>query len=269
MRRWRTALAAAAISLLATVSSEAAADSSTRPAALRDVGVDAKLDAALPLDLAFRDETGRAVRLGDFFGGAPVLLTFAYSRCPMLCPLVLDGLVRSLRPLSWDAGKQFRMLTVSVDPHETPEQAAEKKRKLVADYGRAGAAEGWHFLVGDAEAVRRLTDAVGFRYAYDLEHDQFAHAAVLMVVTPKGRISRYLYGIDYIPRDVRLALIEASENKIGTLADQLLLFCYHYDPATGKYGMAAMTSLRVAGLLTVLGLAAFVITQLRHESSRA
>lgn len=269
MRHWGTAVAAAAIALLASVSSGAGAGSSTRPAALRDVGVDAKLDAALPLDLALRDETGRPVRLGDFFGDTPVLLTFAYSRCPMLCPLVLEGLVRSLRPLSWDVGKQFRMLTVSIDPHETPEQAAEKKRKLVADYGRAGAAEGWHFLVGDPEAVRRLTDAVGFRYGYDAEHDQFAHVAVLMVLTPRGKLSRYLYGIDYTPRDVRLALVEASENKIGTLADQLLLFCYHYDPTTGKYGMAAMTSLRVAGLLTVVGLAAFVVTQLRHESSRA
>ncbi|MBI2963308.1 MAG: SCO family protein [Deltaproteobacteria bacterium] len=240
-----------------------AADS--RPAALRDVDVVPRLDQPLPLDLELRDETGKTVRLAEFFGGPPVLLTLAYARCPMLCPMVLEGLVRSLRPLSWNVGEQFRMITVSIDPRETPEQAAARKAKLVADYGRPGAARGWHFLVGDEGAVRRLTEAVGFRYGYDAANDQYAHAAVLMALTPQGKLSRYLYGIDFTPRDVRLALVEASEGKIGTLTDRILLFCYHYDPATGKYGAAAMTGVRLAGVLTVLGIGAFVVTQIRRE----
>jgi len=264
MRRGLIALAAAC----ALLAPRLAAADSARPAALRGVGVDAKLDQPVPLDIRLRDETGRAVRLGDFFGRKPVLLSFAYYHCSMLCPMVLEGMVRSLRPLSWDVGKEFEMLTVSIDPRETPEMAAAKKRQMVADYGREGADAGWHFLVGDEEAVRRLTDAVGFRYTYDAEHDQFAHAAALTVLTPQGKISRYLYGIDYAPRDVRLALVEASQEKIGTLTDQILLFCYHYDPATGKYGMAAMTSLRVAGLITVIGLATLVVGQLRRENPK-
>jgi protein SCO1 len=264
VRRGLTAFAAACVLLAATL---AAADQA-RPKALRDVGVEQKLDQPVPLDIPLRDEAGRTVRLGDFFGRKPVLLSLAYYHCPMLCPMILDGLVRSLRPLSWNVGEEFEVVTVSIDPRETPEQAAAKKQKLVADYGRKGAAEGWHFLVGDQDSVRRLTGAVGFRTTYDAEHDQFAHAAVLTVLTPQGKISRYLYGIDYAPRDVRLALVEASQDKIGTLADQILLFCYHYDPATGKYGMAALTSLRVAGLLTIVGLATFVVGQLRRENSK-
>lgn len=256
---------AAAGALAAMMFAAAAFAADTRPEALRGVDVVQKLDQPVPLDLELRDEAGKAVRLGEFFGDKPVLLTLAYARCPMLCPMVLDGLVRSLRPLSWDVGKEFQMVTVSIDPRETPEQAAAKKAKLVADYGRSGAADGWHFLVGDEAAVRRLTEAVGFRYTYDAANDQYAHAAVLMALTPKGKLSRYLYGIDFLPRDVRLALVEASEGKIGTLADQILLFCYHYDPATGKYGAAAMTSVRVAGVLTLLVLGAFIVTHIRQE----
>jgi protein SCO1 len=177
--------------------------------------------------------------------------------------------VRSLRPLAWNVGDEFQIVTVSIDARETSAQAAEKKRTLVSDYGRAGAAQGWHFLVGDDETVRRLADAVGFRYRYEAANDQFAHATGLFVLTPQGRISRVLYGIDYAPRDLRLALVEASEQKIGTLADQLLLFCYHYDPATGKYGPAAMAAVRIGGALTLVGLVTFVALQLRHERSRA
>ena len=239
------------------------------PPALAGVGIDQKLDLALPLDLAFRDESGKAVRLGDFFGDRPVVLTLAYYHCPMLCPMVLEGLVRGLRPLSWDLGRQFEMVTVSIDPKETPEQAAAMKRKLVAEYGRTGAADGWHFLVGDAQSVARLADAAGFRYTRDEANDQYAHAAGLVIATPQGKISRYLYGIDQRPRDLRLALVEASDGKIGTLADQLLLFCFHYDPATGRYGAAAMTSLRVAAALTLVGLIGFVATQLRRESAQS
>jgi protein SCO1/2 len=248
----------------------AAAAASVLPKALQGVGIDQKLDQRLPLDLAFRDETGKAVRLGDYFGDRPVLLTLAYYHCPMLCPMVLDGLVRSLRPLSLDLGRDFRAVTVSIDPKETPEQAAAKRAKLVAQYdrpstGSGAAADDWHFLVGDRDAVERLADAVGFHYTVDAANDQFAHTAALMVLTPDGRLSRYLYGIDYTPRDVRLALVEASEGKIGTLADQLLLFCFHYDPTTGRYGAAAMTSLRVAGVLTLALLVGFIATQLRRE----
>jgi protein SCO1/2 len=245
------------------------ADPTTPPAALRDVGIEQKLDQTVPLDLTFRDEADNAVRLGDFFGGKPVLLSLAYYHCPMLCPLALEGLVRGLRPLAWNVGNEFQIVTVSIDARETSAHAAEKKRSLVSDYGRPGAAIGWHVLVGDADTVRRLADAVGFHYRYDAATDQFAHAAGLFVLTPQGRISRVLYGIDYAPRDLRLALVEASQRKIGTLADQLLLFCYHYDPATGKYGPAAMAAVRIGAALTLAGLVAFVVFQLRHEGSRA
>ena len=251
--------------LLAPLTQAAAVDSSTLPPALRDIVVDQKLDRPLPLDLTFRDESGKTVRLGDYFGDRPVLLTLAYYHCPMLCPMVLDGQVRSLRPLAWDLGEEFRAVTVSIDPRETPEQAAAMKKKLVTQYGRDGAADGWSFLVGDDQAIRSLAEAIGFRYRYDEANDQYAHAAALMVVTPEGRLSRYLYGIDFRPRDVRLALVEASDGKIGTLTDQLLLFCFHYDPATGQYGAAAMTSLRVAGVLTLAGILGFVTTQIRRE----
>ena len=245
------------------------ADTTTPPPALRDVGIEQKLDRAVPLDLTFRDESDNAVRLGDFFGQKPVLLSLAYYRCPMLCPLALDGLVRGLRPLTWNVGNEFQIVTVSIDARETSAHAAEKKRTLVSDYGRPGAAEGWHVLVGDTDAVHQLADAIGFHYRYDAASDQFAHAAGLFVLTPEGRISRVLYGIDYAPRDLRLALVEASQGKIGTLADQLLLFCYHYDPATGKYGPAAMAAVRIGAALTLAGLVAFVAFQLRHEGSRA
>jgi protein SCO1/2 len=245
------------------------ADTTTPPPALRDVGIEQKLDRAVPLDLTFRDESDNAVRLGDFFGQKPVLLSLAYYHCPMLCPLALDGLVRGLRPLTWNVGNEFQIVTVSIDARETSAHAAAKKRTLVSDYRRPGAAEGWHVLVGDTDAVHQLADAIGFHYRYDAASDQFAHAAGLFVLTPEGRISRVLYGIDYAPRDLRLALVEASQGKIGTLADQLLLFCYHYDPATGKYGPAAMAAVRIGAALTLAGLVAFVAFQLRHEGSRA
>jgi protein SCO1 len=242
--------------------------SNQRPTALLGVGIDQHLGDSLPLDLVFHDESGKTVRLGDYFASQPVLLSLNYFHCPMLCPMVFDGLVRSLRPLSWNVGEEFRILSVSIDPRETPAIAAEKKRKVLDDYSRPGAAESWHFLTGDASSIARLTEVIGFHYTYDREGDQYAHAAALMVLTPQGQISRYLYGIDYAPRDVRLALVEASGSKIGTLADQLLLFCFHYDPATGKYGAASMLAIRIGGIMTVLGIAGFVITQWRREGSQ-
>jgi len=265
MRMTRIALALGAL-LLSSVA--AIASPTDRPVALREVGFDQKLDQPLPLDLELRDESGNAVRLGQYFGDKPVLLSFAYYSCPMLCPMTLDGVVRSLRPLSWTIGSEFRIVTVSFDARDTPVSAAEKKQKLVAGYGRPGAEAGWSFLTGDEAAIRRLTEAVGFRFRYDAATGQFAHASGIVVVTPEGKISRYLYGIDFAPRDVRLSLVEASENKIGSLTDQLLLFCFHYDPATGKYGPAAMMAVRIGGLLTLAGLVAFVVIQVRHEDPR-
>ncbi|MET0154361.1 MAG: SCO family protein [Candidatus Binatia bacterium] len=252
----------------ALLAATASASNTAPPPGLRDVGIEQRLDQVVPLDLRFRDESDNPVRLGDFFGQKPVLLAFVYYHCPMLCPMALEGLVRSLRPLSWNVGEEFQIVTVSIDERESPAQAAEKKRKIVALYGRDRAASGWHFLVGEGDAGRRLAEAVGFRFRYDGADDQFAHATGLFVLTPLGRISRVLFGIDYAPRDVRLALVEASQQKIGTLADQLLLFCYHYDPATGKYGPAAMAGVRIGAVLTLAALAAFVVIQLRHESAQ-
>ena len=264
----RASLSRALLLSALALASVASADSTVPPPGLRDVGIEQRLDQALPLDLVLRDESDNPVKLGDFFGQKPVLLSFVYYHCPMLCPMALEGLVRSLRPLSWNVGEEFDIVTVSIDEHETAAQAADKKRKIVASYGRDRAAAGWHFLVGEGDAGRRLAEAVGFRFRYDDATNQFAHATGLFVITPLGRISRVLFGIDYAPRDVRLSLVEASQQKIGTLADQLLLFCYHYDPATGKYGPAAMAGVRIGAVLTLVSLAAFIVAELRHESAR-
>jgi protein SCO1/2 len=239
--------------------------SSVRPDALKGVGIDQKLDNRLPLDLHFRDETGRDVRLGEFFGARPVIITPVYYGCPMLCTQILNGLISGLKPVSFNAGDQFDVVAVSFDPSETPDLALKKKDSYVKRYSRAGSASGFHFLTGDEAAIKALTDALGFRYTYDPNTKQFAHASGLMVATPEGRISRYLYGVDYAPRNLRLALVEASERKIGTPVDELLLFCYHYDPATGKYGAAAMNFLRLAAAATVIGIGAFLTILLRQE----
>jgi protein SCO1/2 len=239
--------------------------SSVRPAALRDVGIDQKLNDRLPLDLHFRDETGRDVGLGDYFGAKPVIITPVYYGCPMLCTQILNGLVSGLKPVSFNAGEQFEVVAVSFDPSETAELALKKKDSYMKRYGRAKAETGFHFLTGDETAIKTLTGALGFRYTYDPKTKQFAHASGLMVATPEGRISRYLYGVDYAPRDLRLALVEAAARKIGTPVDGLLLFCYHYDPATGKYGAVAMNFLRLASAATVLGIGVFLAILLRRD----
>jgi protein SCO1/2 len=239
-----------------------------RPSLLHDVGFDQRLHEQVPLDLVFRDEAGRAVQLSDYFGTKPVILTLAYYECPMLCPLVLSALLKSLRTLSFDVGDQFNVLTVSIDPRDTPALAATKKTTYLQGYLRPGAAEGWHFLTGEATSIERLTEAVGFRYAYDAETGQYAHAAGIMVLTPQGRIAHYFYGIEYSPRDLRLALVEASANAIGSPVDQVLLLCYRYDPATGRYGIVIMNVVRLAGLATVLALATSVLVMLRRERPR-
>jgi protein SCO1/2 len=230
----------------------------SRPAILRDVGIDQRLNEQIPLDLVFRDEAGRTVRLGDYFDEKPVILVLAYYRCPMLCNQVLNGLVDSLRGIPFDMGGQFRVVTVSFDAREQPAQAAAKKANYVASYGRPGTEGGWHFLTGEQESIDRLTWAVGFRYAYDPKQDQFAHASGIMVLTPKGKIARYFYGIQYPSRDLRLGLVEASEEKIGSPVDQVLLLCYHYDPATGKYTLAVMGLVRLCGALTLVVLGTFL-----------
>lgn len=239
------------------------------PEKLKEVGLDQRLDTQVPLDLAFFDEAGRKVSLRDYFGEKPVLLTLVYYRCPMLCNLVLNGTVTALRSLSFDAGQEFQVVTVSIDPRETPELAAAKKQGYLQRYGRPEAATGWHFLTGQELEIRQLADAVGFRYSYDAETGQYAHAAGIMLLTPEGRLSRYFYGVEYDPRDLRFGIIEASHNRIGTVVDQLLLFCYHYDPLTGKYGVLVMRVLRIAGVATVLALGALVIVLLRRERTAA
>lgn len=235
---------------------------------LSSVGFDQNLDAQLPLGLPFRDEAGHEVRLGDFFGNKPVILNLVYYECPMLCTLELNELVQSLRPVSFDLGKEFAIVTVSIDPGETPALAALKKSRYLERYGRPGAEEGWHFLTGDEASIRRLAQVVGFRYAYDPKSDQYAHPAGLIIATPQGRLSRYLYGINYPARDLRLGLMEASAGKIGSPVDRLLLLCFHYDPKTGKYNFAIMGLLQVLGIATVLGLGSFMFIMFRRDRRR-
>ena len=240
---------------------EAGNPSSGLPKALSNVGLEQKLDQQLPLDLVFRDESGQEVKLGQYFGQKPVVLALVYYDCPMLCTQVLNGMVTSFRVLPFQVGKEFDVVTVSFDPRETSELAARKKKVYVnylPEKLRPAAANGWHFLTGDQANIAKLTDAVGFRYYYDETTKQFAHASGIMVATPHGKLSRYFYGIEYAPRDLRLGLIESSAEKIGSPVDQLLLYCYHYDPATGKYGAAVMKIMRIAGVLTVLALVAML-----------
>ena len=238
------------------------------PDILREVGIEQRLQAQIPLDLVFRDETGRQVQLGDYFSAKPVILTLAYYNCPNLCTLVLNGLVRALRALSFTAGEQFTVVTLSIDPRDTPALAAAKKAQYLRQYGSPAAATGWHFLTGESEAIQRLTDTVGFRYTYDAEQDQFAHASGIMLLTPQGVLARYFYGIEYAPRDLRLGLVEAAANRIGSPIDQLLLYCYHYDPRTGRYSLGILNVIRLAGLVTVLTLGAFLGLMFRRERIR-
>jgi protein SCO1 len=240
---------------------EAGNPSTGLPTALRDVRIEQKLDQQLPLDLVFRDENGQTVKLGQYFGKKPVVLALVYYDCPMLCTQVLNGMVTSFRVLPFQIGKEFDVVTVSFDPRESSDLATAKK-KIYVNYlperMHAGATEGWHFLTGDQANIAQLTDAVGFRYHYDEATKQFAHASAIMLTTPQGKLSRYFYGIDYPARDLRLGLIESAENKIGTPVDQLLLYCYHYDPATGRYGAAVMKIVRTAGVITVIGIVAML-----------
>ncbi len=236
-----------------------------RAAPLQHVGIDQKLDSQVPLDLRFKDETGKTVKLGDYFGKRPVILAPVYYECPMLCTQILNGLVRSLKAVTFNPGEEFEVVVFSFDARDTSALAAEKKANYLRRYDRKGTDAGWHFLTGDPDAIKTLTNAIGFRYVWDAHTNQFAHASGVMVLTPQGRVSKYFYGIDYASKDIRLGLIQAAQNKIGTPVDQLLLFCFHWDPKTGKYTATSLNILRVAGGTTVLLLGGFVIVMLRRD----
>jgi protein SCO1/2 len=244
-------------------------DSNLKPAlpgALAGVGIDQRLDQQVSLDLMFQDEAGRGVPLSSFFQrGKPVILVPVYYRCPMLCTQILNGLASSLKAVSLVPGKDFEIVAISFDPKDTPETAAGKKELILRRYGRPGTANGWHLLTGDQAHITALMDAIGYHYRYDAATDQFAHASGIMVLTPEGRISRYFYGVEYAPTDVRLGLVEASQNKIGSAVDQILLFCYHYDPTTGKYGAMVMNIVRLSGAAFTLVLGVFLFVFLRRD----
>lgn len=232
---------------------------------VKQVGIDQKLDQNVPLNLTFNDENGRSVELGRYFGMQPVVLVLVYYECPMICNLVLQGVVKAFRVLQFEPGKEFQVVVASIDPKEKPELAAQKKENMLKEYKRPESEHGWHFLTGSEESIKALADSVGFRYVYDAETKQYAHAAGLTVLTPQGKISRYFYGTEFSAKDLRFALIEASQNKIGTLVDQFLLLCYHYDPSLGRYGFAIQNALRVGGALTLLVMGGLILPSLYRE----
>jgi protein SCO1/2 len=238
------------------------------PAPLREIGFDQNLDHRVPLDTPLLDEAGNSVRLGDYFGQRPVVLLFAYYNCPMLCTQVINGLASALDVLTLNPGSDFEIVTVSFDPRDTPATASAKKAVYLQRYRHPGAAQAWHFLTGDQDSIARLTKAAGFRYVWDKETQQFAHPTGIIVLTPDGRLARYLFGIEYGPRDLRYAFVEASAGKVGNAVDALLLYCYHYDPTTGRYGLAIMRALRVAGLATVLALGSFIFVMVRRDRTQ-
>jgi protein SCO1/2 len=256
---------AAAQSNVPGVNPSAGVPSSQMPRVLADVRFDQRLNEQLPLAAAFTDDEGRAVTLGDYFKSKPVVLAFVYYECPMLCTQVLNGLTSSLTVLDESVGREFDVVAISFDARETPALANGKKKAHLDRYKRPESAAGWHFLTGEEPSIRAVTRAAGFSYTWDERTQQFAHPSGIVVATPEGRVARYFFGIDYAPRDVKFALIESSQGRIGSAIDQLLLYCYHYDPATGSYGFVAMGLVRAAGALTVLALVSFVIVSIRRE----
>lgn len=264
--RLRKLMVVCAVALVVALPAPAAREPMAPASVVQNVSIDQNLDAQVSPDLTFRDENGAPVRIGQYFNsGKPVVLSLVYYRCPGLCTMTLNGMSRAFKPLQFSAGKEFEVVTVSIDPNETPQLAAEKKAEYLRLYGRAGAEAGWHFLTGDAASIKALADAVGFRYVYDPNTNQYAHSAGIMVLTPGGRVARYFYGLEYSSRDLRWGLVEASENRIGSVADSVNLLCYAYDPMTGKYSMPVMRTLRAAGILTVASLGGFVLLMLRRE----
>ena len=244
--------------LVVTMRAAGQDNASVLPPQLRGVGIDQRLNNQVPLDLKFRDETGQTITLGSYFGKKPVILSLVYYTCPMLCTMAENGLLNALRDVKFNIGEQFDVVTVSIDPTETPEMAMGKKAVYVGLYGRASAKQGWHFLVGDEPSIRTLTRAVGFHYNYIPETRQFAHATGIVVLTPQGKVSRYFYGILYPSRDIRLSLVEASNEKIGNPVDAVLLYCCQYDPTTGKYSMIVSRILRIAGAITLLSMGTLI-----------
>jgi len=244
---------------------ERGAVASSVPRALQGIGFDQNIDQQIPLDTTFRDETGATVRLGDYFGKRPVVMVFAYFDCPMLCTQVIHGLSSALGVLSLQPGTDFEIVTVSFNPADTPAAAAAKKAVYLERYTQPGAAGAWHFLTGDPPSIERLTKAAGFRYAWDADTKQFARPSGIIVLTPDGRLARYLFGIEYGPRDLRFGIVEASAGKVGSVVDSLLLYCYHYDPVMGRYGLVIMRAMRLAGAATVLALGGFILLMLRRE----
>jgi protein SCO1 len=240
-----------------------------KPGLLSKVGIDQHLNQQIPLDLPFTDETGREVRLGEFFGKRPVVLALVYYECPMLCTQVLNGMVSALGVLTFDVGREFDVIAVSINPKETPGLAAQKKQAYLERYQRPQTAAGWHFLTGKEENIKRLAAAVGFRYAFDEKIQQYAHGAGIEVLTPRGVLSKYFYGIEFSPRDLKFGVMEASEERIGTAIDNALLLCYHYDPATGTYGAAAIEAVRIGGVATLLAIGSFLFVSLRKERMAA
>jgi protein SCO1/2 len=236
-----------------------------RPGILSRIGIDQKIGQQVPLDLPFTDEQGRQVKLGDYFGTRPVILALVYYECPMLCTQVLNGLVTAIGVLNLEVGREFDVVAVSFNPKEGPGLASQKKAAYVERYGRPHTADGWHFLTGSEESIRQLTAAVGFRYEFDEKIQQYAHGAAIEVLTPKGTLARYFYGIEYSSRDLRFGLMEASEERIGSLVDQVLLLCYHYDPDTGQYGATVLGLVRLGAVATVLAFVTFLVVSLRRE----
>lgn len=274
--RSRCPLAIAAFAVMGAVSVAAQGDApglrpapgptaSSVPPALQQVRFEQKLDATLPLDAMFRDEQGNSVTLGSYFGRRPVVLAFVYYECPMLCTQILNGLASGIGVLDQTVGKDFDVVAISFDARETPVMAAAKKATYLDRYGRPGAEDGWHFLTGDEANIKRVTDTAGFHFAWDEQTQQFAHASGVIVVTPDGRIARYLFGIEYPPRDLKFALMESSEGRIGSVVDQVLLYCYHYEPATGSYSLAAMNAVRLGGAVTMAILFGFIAISLRRD----
>jgi protein SCO1/2 len=274
-RRKRNSIPAACILLALALSSASAqmnngimgAPANTRPPRLQNVGIEQHLDAQVPPALTFLDDTGKTVKLGDYFGHKPLILNLVYYNCTMLCGEALAGLASAMRLVKFDVGNEFDVITVSFDPRETPEMAAVKKIDYVKRYGRANAAAGWHFLTGPPDSINALTKVVGFQYQYDPKSNQYAHATAIMVLTPQGRISRYFYGVDFPPKDLRMGLVEASQGKIGNAVDAVLLYCYHYDPETGKYGAMVANILRLAAAATILIMGIFLLILWRLDLS--
>jgi protein SCO1 len=275
MKRILTTFGLAALGLAAsaaqaqTVPSDMGPTAATMPPALQNVGFEPPLNGSMPLDLVFRDETGRSVRLQEYFGQKPVVLAFVYYGCPMLCDQVQQGVVGVLRMLSFNPGRDYEVVFVSFDSRETPEMAAEKKKKALAHFRRPQTDSGWHFLTGSKESIEAATKAANFRFSLDAKSNLFAHASGVLILTPDGHISRYFYGVEYPGRDMRLGLVDASAGKIGTPIDHVLLYCYHYDPATATYSASILKIMRLAGVLTVLCLVGGILISRRRETLAA